>query len=121
MLLKAAYFARIGVAETAPLTVAGNIRPAIHRGRTVLGIAWPSPGETHNVRAWAELLVLERAVTPGWAYADSRFGTEVQNAGQRIEPLWREILRYRKNVAYRYEVRQVREAAEWLLVHARDL
>ena len=37
---------------------------------------------------------------------------------QRVERLWRETLRYRKNHAYLYEVRQIREAVEWLLVNS---
>ena len=41
--------------------------------------------------------------------------------GQRIGQLWRETLRYHKNRAYLYEVRQVREATEWLLVNSDDL
>src|SRR3954452_6777896 len=61
MTLKAAYFSLTGLADTAVLTWAANIQPAIHRGRTVFGIAWPNQGQGHNVRAWAELLVLERA------------------------------------------------------------
>src|SRR5262249_29685825 len=100
MTLKAAYFSLIGRAETDVLTCAGDILPAINRGRAVLGIAWPHQGQGHNVRAWAELLVLERAATPGWAYPAPAFGTEVQSVGQRFEPLWRETLRYHKNFAY---------------------
>ncbi len=42
----------------------------------------------------------------------------VQVCGQRIGRLWSETLRYRRNVAYEYEMIQVREAAEWLLTHA---
>src|SRR5205809_459063 len=62
MLLKAAYFALLGMPETLPITVAGHIRPAIDRGRSVFQIAWPAVGQGHNVRAWAELLVAERLV-----------------------------------------------------------
>jgi hypothetical protein len=42
----------------------------------------------------------------------------VQVCGQRIGLLWNETLRYRRNVAYEYEMVQVREAAEWLLANA---
>jgi hypothetical protein len=89
MVLKAAYFSLIGRAETAVLTWPGDILPAITRGRRVFGIAWPNQGQGHNVRAWAELLVLERAANPGWAYRAPAFAAYVQNVGQRFEPLWR--------------------------------
>ena len=119
MTLKAAYFAFLGHAETAMLTWNGDILPAIDKGRT-LGIAWPRQGQGHNVRAWAELLIVQRAATPAMAYAAS-FGRDVQVCGQRIGRLWTEALRYHKNRAYVYEMNQVREAAEWLLVHSQAL
>ena len=71
------------------------------------------------MRAWAELLVLERATHPNPATAYSAdFGNQVQANGQRISQLWNETLRYHKNKPYAYEIRQVREAAEWLLVNS---
>jgi hypothetical protein len=118
MTLKAAYFTLLGRAETQALSWTADILPAINRGRTALGIAWPIQGQGHNVRAWAELLVLERAANTAWAYPTAAFAVAVQRAGQRFEPLWRETLRYHKNIAYPHEVRQVREAAEWLLTHS---
>jgi hypothetical protein len=119
MILKAAYFSLLGMGETDVITWGGHLRPAIDRGR-LLGIAWPYQGAGHNIRAWAELLVLERASSPATAYAVP-FGREVQRQGQLFEPLWRETLRYRKNDAYLYEVRQVREATEWFLVRLNQL
>jgi hypothetical protein len=116
MILKAAYFSLLGRSETALLTWAGDILPAINAGRAI-GIAWPGPGQGHNVRAWAELLVNEHAATPGAAYPPL-FGQEVQACGQSIGLLWSETLRYHKNVAYLHEMNQVREAAEWLLVNS---
>ena len=115
MTLKAAYFALLGRAEIAILTWAGDILPAINDGRG-LGIVWPVPGQGHNVRAWAELLVVYRAAMPGMAYP-LRFGQEVQSAGQSIGQLWSESLRYHNNMAYVYEMNQVLEAAEWLLLN----
>src|SRR5438067_365326 len=50
MILKAAYFSVIGLSETHVVTWHADLRPAINRGR-ILGIAWPAPGEGHNVRA----------------------------------------------------------------------
>lgn len=121
MILKGAYFTFQIVPEVDVITVQGHIQGAINKAQaTPLLIAWPKTGAGHNVRAWAELLVAERALTPATAYAPP-FGQEVQRCGQQVGQLWREFLRYHKNFAYRYEVRQVREAVEWLLVNAVDL
>ncbi len=121
MTLKTAYFSLFGLAEDDVITVPGHIQPAINRGRAVpLSIAWPSQGAGHNVRAWAELLVGVRALAPATAY-EPAFAAQVQGCGQRIWQLWRETLRYHKNRAYLYEVRQVREATGWLLVNSDDL
>ncbi len=46
------------------------------------------------------------------------FGDQVQANGQRIGQLWNETLRYRKNKPYSYEITQVREATEWLIVNS---
>lgn len=121
MTLKAAYFMLSGLTEDEPITWSEHIRPAINRGRAApLNIAWPGRGDGHNVRAWAELLVGARALADATAYFPA-FAVQLQTCGQSIWQLWRETLRYHKNRAYVYEVRQVREATEWLLVHADDL
>ena len=119
MNLKAAYFRLIGVGLNVHLTMPGHILCAIQRGRS-LQISWPRRGDGHNVRAWAELLVLERAMGPGAGYTNN-FALAVQRNGQQIGQLWNETLRYHKNVAYPYEVRKVRLAAEWFLIHQQQL
>src|SRR4051794_30824942 len=114
MLLKAAYFSLSGLAEMDVITVASHIQPAINRGRAPpLSIAWPHHGAGHNVAAWAQLLVGVRALSPVTLYPPI-FAGQVQRCGQRIGQLWREILRYHKNLAYLHEMRQVRDATEWL-------
>ena len=119
MTLKAAYFTMLGIAEDHTITVPGHIQPAINRGRGApFNIAWTGAG--HNVRAWAELLVGVRAQDPSTAY-DGPFAEQVQGCGQRVYQLWRETLRYHKNYAYLHEVRQVREATQWLLVNSENL
>jgi hypothetical protein len=118
MLLKAAYFSVLGVGEGTALEMAIHINPAIQLGKG-LGIAWPPGGQGHNVRAWAELLILERATHPDPAMSyPVDFGARVQVSGQRISQLWNETLRYHKNKPYLHEITQVREAAEWLLVNS---
>jgi hypothetical protein len=119
MTLKVAYFSLLGRTDTALLTWGGDMLPAINAGRGK-GIAWPLQAQGHNVRARAELLVVERAATPG-AACPALFGQEVQACGQTIGQLWSEALRYHKNLVYLYEMNQVRAAAEWLLVNSTAL
>lgn len=121
MVLKAAYFSVLGRAEGDVLTVQKHIKPAIELGRGLL-IPWPVPGQGHNVLAWAELLILERATYPNpvMAYSED-FGREVRENGQRIGQLWNETLRYHKNKPYPYEVTQVRRAVEWFLANSKLL
>lgn len=120
MTLKAAYFSICGLTEDDVITVPGHIQPAINRGRAApFHIAWPHQGAGHNVRAWGELLVAARAFGP--AVYDVGFAANVQTYAQRIWQLWRETLRYHKNRAYTYEVRDVWEATAWFLVHSQDL
>ena len=65
------------------------------------------------------MLILERAAHPKYALAYSTdFGEQVQAQGQRISQLWNETLRYHKNKPCPYEVAQVREAVEWLIVNS---
>jgi hypothetical protein len=119
MIVKAAYFSFVGLAETDMITWEAHLRPAINRGRGLM-ISWPNAGAGHNVRAWAELLVAARASTTATAYSAS-FDLDIQKHGQRIEQLWSETLRYHKNYAYLHEVRRVREAAEWFLINSHAL
>jgi hypothetical protein len=116
MILKAAYFALIGLGETDVVTWKRHLSPAISDGRTK-GIIWPNAEAGHNVRAWAELLVAERASSPATAFQPP-LDLEVQGYARQIEQLWRPMLRYHKNFAYRHEVKQVHEAAEWFLVNS---
>ncbi|WP_165221537.1 hypothetical protein [Aquisphaera insulae] len=119
MALKAAYFTLFH-SETATLDWKSHILPAIQHAKLVRQIAWPVAGQGHNVRAWAELLVAERASISGRAY-EPRTARQVQVCGQRIGQLWSESLRYHGNLAYSHEVTRVRLAAEWLLINLVNL
>jgi hypothetical protein len=119
MVLKAAYFS-ITMGETDVITWPGHIQPAIQHGQSAHTITWPKQGQGHNVRAWAELLVAERAATAGMPYP-AAVGRQIQVHGQRIGLLWSETLRYHKNVAYMHEVTQVRLSTEWLLANLETL
>lgn len=122
MTLKAAYFAVLGFTDTQTITLA-DLRAAALTA-PALGVVWPGlphHPRLHDLRAWAELLTATRAATPGMAYADPLFGSQVVFRGFRLQRLWSEILRYHKNVAYLYEREQVRDAAAWLLLHSLHL
>lgn len=119
MVVKAAYFSLSGLALNDIITWSAHIQPAIAKGIGI-GIYWPPQGKGHNVRAWAELLVAERALSPATSYQPA-LALSVQKHGQRIESLWRETLRYHKNQAYLFEMTQLREATEWFLVHTDQL
>jgi hypothetical protein len=62
-----------------------------------------------------------RASTPGLAYGDPAFGSQVPAKAQSLYGLWRETIRYHKNIAYIHEIAKAREAAEWLLIRSPDL
>ena len=119
MVLKAGYFS-LNLAGTDPIDWKSHILAAIDHGRKIRKIFWPAQGQGHNVRAWAELLVAERAATPGRAYS-ATISREIQANGQRIGSLWNETLRHHGNLPYEYEMKQVREAAEWLLANLETL
>lgn len=118
MTLKAAYFHLIGFPPTQRITMADLRRAAANAPS--LGIVWPG-NNLHNLEAWTQLLVLSRAATPGWAYADTSFGNRVVAIGRQLQHLWNEVLRYHRNVAYLYEVARVKTATEWLLLNSLQL
>ncbi len=117
MVLKAAYFRLIGYAEDQPIT-----RPDLTgaaRSASAVGVVWPNPNQLHDLSLWGQLLVFRRTHT-ATAYP-IRFGSRVLSQSLLVQRVWRETLRYHKNVAYEYEVQKVREAAEWFLSQYHDL
>jgi hypothetical protein len=84
------------------------------------GVVWPGPNQFHNVRAWAELLVATRGTDPDSAHPPA-FAAEITARGLRLQLVWRETLRYHKNLAYGYELEQVRGSAGWFLTHVPEL
>jgi hypothetical protein len=111
MTLKATYFSLQGFAEDQTITLA-DLRAARAAG-IALGMTWT--GNLHDLFAWANLLVRTRSATPGIAYPDALFATQVVQTARRLHNGWSETLRYRKNVAYAYEVQHAREAVQWLV------
>lgn len=106
MTVKAAYFAVVGFADTQHITL-----PDLHAARLSAPHFGVAPfGNLHDIRAWAELLVATRASLPGHGYAIPGFGNTVVSVARRVHGLWRETLRYQKNVAYEYELSQVQTA-----------
>jgi hypothetical protein len=116
MTLKAAYFAVDGLAAN-DVILPKHLYQAIDKAKKQ-GIAWPD--KLHYLPGWAELLVATRTTKPGLAYP-AGFANEVIQCAQRIFQIWREFLRYHKNVAYEFEVTKVRENTEWLLTNSHNL
>jgi hypothetical protein len=106
MILKAAFFNVSGFPERQPIT-----RNDLRSGLATLQNVGPNP-PLHHLGLWAEALVRYRSNTPGLAYADPTFGSQVTAQAYILYGLWRETLRYHKNVAYPHEVARARAAAE---------
>jgi hypothetical protein len=117
MTLKAAYFRVIGFPWSQQISLKDLHAAKVKAGG--LGITWA--GNFHDLRAWADLLVATRNATPVLGYPNAGFGNRVLGSAAQLQRLWSEVLRYHKNIAYRHELRQVREAVEWLLVNASNL
>jgi hypothetical protein len=88
---------------------------------TQLNIGWPAPRNLHNVRAWCELLVAKRASTLGLQYPSALIGQTVVRNGSVFERLWSEVIRYRRNVAYEFEMTAALQAAEWFVLNSKSL
>lgn len=83
-----------------------------------LGIHWP--GNLHRTDAWAQFITSMRSAVPAQNYRVPGFGSRVLAHALTVAQYWRETLRYRKNVAYWYEVERVWTSTEWLLEHSAD-
>lgn len=109
MTLKAAYFDAFGFEESQTIAKK-DLYQALH----------PNKG-LHDLGLWAQTLVKLRAGEPKLAYADPTFGIEVTKKAQSLYELWKEWIRYHRNVAYLHEVALARREAEWLLAHSSEL
>lgn len=116
MTLKAAWFRLIGFGDTQAI-LAKDLRDAVHMARTLHGIAWPQAGQYHALFHWARLLTEHRRHLRR-TYADPALGRSVLVHSQRVYERWRETLRYKRNRAYRFEVRTVAESTQWLLTNS---
>ena len=112
MLLKAAYFRAIGFNVTRQITL-GDLRNAVNLAPS-LGVIWV--GNFHSVLSWSRLLVARRGTAIG-----VRFRSRVLSAGAAVQRSWNETLRYHKNQAYAYELRQVETRVSWLLTNSARL
>jgi len=95
-----------------------DLQPAIQTARSY-AIHWPSQGAGHNLLAWAELLIAYRSHRHQ-AYSPA-FCSEFQRKAQQSYQLWRETLRYHKNIAYLFEVRQMEDCTQWFICNDRFL
>ena len=119
MTLKAAYFRLIGFSEER-LILRRDLIDAT-KGAVNVKVTWPQPQNLHAVSLWAQLLVSTRASKTNWTYHDQLFGSQVLSSGLSIGIIWRENLRYHKNIAYAHELSQVRSASQWLMKNFRLL
>ena len=119
MLLKAAFFRAFGYDSQRPITAA-DLRAAVQLAPS-LGYAWPAGANLHHLPGWSQLLVRLRANLPNEAYPSLAFASRIQRRAVHVYQVWRETLRYHENRAYEFEVRAVRECAEWFLTHAAEL
>jgi hypothetical protein len=116
MILKAAYFRLIGFHDRQTID-RHDLFQAAKTAQTI-GVVWLPPSNFHNLRAWVELLVRSRASKPSSTYLSPRFAQDVVDRTLKVQRFWNETLRYRKNVAFEWEVREVREGAAWLISHS---
>jgi hypothetical protein len=118
MTLKAAYFSFIGKGLYDVITWRQDLQPAMQTARSY-AISWASQWAGHNLLAWAELLIVYRT-NRNQTYSPA-FSIEVQRKAQQSYQLWRETLRYHKNIAYPFEVRQMEDCTQWFLCNDRFL
>lgn len=111
MVLKATYFDAIGFAAKQAIGMA-DLRAAVATAAAA-GIVWQ--GNLHNIESWAELLLSVRIASPTASYTNPAFSRDVMLRSHTIGQTWREVLRYRKNVARAFEVKQVGDATAWLM------
>ena len=111
MTLKAAFFEASGVDrfEAIPLK---KLREGL---ATLPGV---DGRQLHHLGLWAQALVRLRGTVPSLLYPDPAFGSVVIAKAQALYGLWRETIRYHKNVAYSHELSRARGAAEWLFLHS---
>lgn len=117
MTLKAAYF-ELNHFLVGQVITMQDLQQAAANARQ-LGIQWP--GNLHRIDAWAQFITTIRASVSGLCYNVPGFGSRVLAHALTVAHYWRETLRYRKNIAYLYEVERVWRSTEWLLDHAAEI
>lgn len=115
MTLKAAWFSLVGFPDRASIP-RKELNAAKAKARDY-GILWRS---FHDVAGWSELLARHR-MDRGPSYPDCRFAAQMVMHGHRISDRWKEDMRYKKNVAYLFEVATMAESVTWLLRNSHSL
>jgi hypothetical protein len=116
MTLKAAYFSLLGFNRQTKVTRADlqAVKSAAKRKYQI------DLGNFHNVFHWAKLLIYDR-IALGQGYSIPGFDLEVTRRSESVHSRWRETLRYKTNRPYEFEVKAVRDSAQWLLHYKRKL
>lgn len=114
MVLKAAYFRRIGFADDQPVTLA-DLKAAVGQNPASQAsqLNTPTTNNYHDLGCWAALLVAYRATTPTPLPISER--TRLERNIATVRSVWSVTLRYRRNRASVVECDRVRGSCEWLI------
>lgn len=111
MVLKAAVFAAFGYDQRDPIEL-DDLKVWKQLAASV-GMTWG--GALHAVDQWGRLIVCLRGTLPGVTPLPAAAARQVEDRSARVQLLWRETLRYHPNVAYPWELAEMREHCEWFL------
>jgi hypothetical protein len=115
MTLKAAYFRAVGFDSLQSIGKAD-----LKSGQDFAKLYGIPFGGFHDVSGWAGVIVTYRAAN-GLSYPQPGFANEVLTQVAIVARHWKEVIRYHKNTAYRFEMVQVADAVEWFLIHSLEL
>ena len=115
MLLKAGSLRLVGYADVDPVTTAALRQYiGVDNNSIARSLGMAGTKNLHDLTSWAELVVAYRSAH-GPKYSDVAFADALRTHVKTIHRFWSESLRYHRNIAYNYEVEQVRSASQWVI------
>jgi hypothetical protein len=117
MTLKTVWFSNVLQYDDGRTIARGDLRNAGDLAKSTYNIAWHG---LHDLKGWAELIVLHRNAL-GRTYINQQLQNQIQRQSNTAYSYWREVLRYKKNQAYRFEAERIAEIAKWFLLNSRNL
>jgi len=116
MTLKAAYFQAVGFPASQRI-VNADLKSARN---TATG--WQIQFRNyHDLHCWGQLLVETHIRSPIMGHSRGGMGSQVLAHTKSLDQVWRETIRYHKNVAYPHEANRMLSGVDWLLTHSLDL